>query len=153
MAYKVVDRFPQHASIDPESQIGYIFKLAAGKQCVAVATQDRALRLIDLETMKLVSQINSSHGSTITDLQHIPNTADSGFISASQDGTCKVWDLRLNQAIVTIKLSNDTLHAPVFSACVSSTSAPTCAASCGSTYARETSAAARAADPTGAPIG
>lgn len=129
--YQVERRFPRSASIDPETQIGYVYKLAAGEEgtLVGVASQDMSLRLIDLERMEIVSQIGSAHASTITDLQHVPGTA-SGFISASNDGSVKVWDLRFSDPVVTIKLSSDFQDAPVFAASVSP-NRTTCAAACG----------------------
>lgn len=130
MEYQVEKRFPKSASIDPESQIGYVFRVALGGEGrLAVATQDRSLRLIDTERMDIIAQIPSAHASTITDIQHVPST-EAGFISASNDGTCKVWDLRIPDPIVSIKLSNDVQDAPVFAACVSGSG--TCAAACGS---------------------
>ena len=116
------------------SQTGYVFKLAVGQSCVAAATQDCSIRLIDTLTFSLINEVKA-HETTITDLQNVPSSvtgAGSGgvFLSASQDGTVKVWDLRESQSCMTIRMSTNQVDAPVFAATVDT--AGTCAASSGS---------------------
>ena len=135
MSYEVVRRFPSSAALNPETQIGFVFKLAvAGDQrSLAVATQDRAIRLIDLERLAIVSQIAPAHDATITDIQAVPVSVagnSTTFCSSSNDGTCKIWDLRQQAPVITVKVSNDSYDAPVFAASVSESG--TCAVSCGS---------------------
>lgn len=132
MSLSVRRKFPASAAsgLSAESQTGYIFKLSVSEdeKLACVATQDRCLRLIDLETFALISQIVPAHDSNITDVQAVPNTQQ--WISASQDGTCKVWDLRQPVPVITVKVSPNPVDAPVFAASVSSTG--TCAVACGS---------------------
>ena len=132
MAYSVRRKFPSLEStfITPESQVGYVFKLAVSsdeRQCM-LATQDRCLRLIDLERFSLISQISPAHDSTITDVQSVPSMPNL-WISASNDGLAKVWDTRQTDPVVSVKVSPNTYDAPVFAASVSSSG--TCAVSCG----------------------
>lgn len=133
MAYSVRRKFPALEStfITPESQVGYVFKLAVSedeRQCM-LATQDRCMRLIDLERFSLISQITPAHDSTITDVQSVPFMSNL-WISASNDGLAKVWDSRQPDPVVSVKVSPNTYDAPVFAATVSSSG--TCAVSCAS---------------------
>ena len=117
MSYEVVRRFPSSAALNPETQIGFVFKLAvAGDQrSLAVATQDRAIRLIDLERLAIVSQIAPAHDATITDIQAVPVSVagnSTTFCSSSNDGTCKIWDLRQQAPVITVKVSNDSYLSP-----------------------------------------
>jgi WD40 repeat protein len=133
MSLVVRRKFPgscNNTAISAESQTGYIFKLSVAdneKSCL-VATQDRCLRHIDLESFSMISQIVPAHESTITDIQAVPGS-DTMWISASNDGLCKVWDMRQSDPVVSIKVSNNVSDAPVFAASVSTSG--TCAVACG----------------------
>ena len=134
MSYVSTRRFPSSTTLDAEGQIGYVYKLAmsSDNRSLAIATQDMSLRLVDVETMQMSCQIKPAHDSTITDIKAVPlEVGGSGsiFISSSNDGTCKVWDLRQQVPIITTKLSPNTFDAPVYAAAVSRNG--TCAASCG----------------------
>ena len=135
MSYNVVRKFPSStgAFLNSESEIGYVFKIAQLSNGLAMATQDRAIRVLDLNKWSLSVQIVPAHDSTITDIQQVPTNvtgAESGnvFITSSNDGTCKVWDSRGVSPVVTIKVSNNSFDAPVFGASVSRSG--TCAVSC-----------------------
>ena len=137
MSYTTSRRFPASTGLNSESQIGYVFKLAvsADERSVAVATQDQSIRLIDVATLSLGTQISPAHGSTITDLQAVPLSvtgAASGalFMSASADGTSAAWDLRQQVPVMTMKVSPNGVDAPVFASTVSETG--TVAVSCSS---------------------
>ena len=133
MLYTSARRFPSATGVSAEGQIGYVYKLAlsSDRRAVAVATQDRALRLIDTERLSMASQVAIAHHSTITDLQAVPSAVGGpcSFISASTDGTSKVWDLRQDTPVITTKLSTNLYDAPMFGASVSDSG--TCAVSCG----------------------
>lgn len=130
MSLSVRRRFPGSCSgsFSAESQTGYIFKLAVSgdEKSGLVATQDRCLRHIDLESLALKFEFQAAHESTITDIQPVSQGI---WVSASNDGLCKVWDVRQPDPVVSIKVSNDNRDAPVFAASVSSSG--TCAVACG----------------------
>ena len=133
MSYHVVRKFPTSSGLNPESEIGYVFKIAQLQNGLAMATQDRSVRILDLERWSLSHQIVPAHDSTITDIQQVPinvTGAQSGnlFITASNDGMCKVWDSRSVSPVVSIRVSNNSFDAPVFGASVSG--AGVCAVSC-----------------------
>ena len=133
MSYNLVRKFPSHGGLNPESEIGFVFKIAQLQNGLAMATQDRSVRILDLTRWSLALQIVPAHDSTITDIQQVPsnvNGSQSGnvFVTSSNDGSCKVWDARSTTPVVTIKVSNNSYDAPVFGACVSRNG--TCAVSC-----------------------
>jgi len=133
MSYNLVRKFPSSVGLNPESEIGFVFKIAQLENGLAMATQDRSVRILDLSRWTLAHQIVPAHDSTITDIQQVPASvhgAQSGnvFLTSSNDGTCKVWDARSTTPVVTVKVSNNTFDAPVFGASVSRNG--TCAVSC-----------------------
>ena len=135
MSFSVVRKFPSSvgANLNPEAEIGYVFKIAQLESGLAMATQDRSIRILDMHRWCLSAQIVPAHDSTITDIQQVPTSvagAESGnvFITSSNDGTCRVWDARGTAPVVTIKVSNNSFDAPVFGASVSRNG--TCAVAC-----------------------
>ena len=133
MSYNLVRKFPSSAGLNPESEIGFVYKIAQLENGLAIATQDRCVRILDLAKWTLAHQVVPAHDSTITDIQQVPNTVNGSqsgniFVTSSNDGSCKVWDARSTTPVVTVKVSNDSYDAPVFSASVSRNG--TCAVSC-----------------------
>ena len=55
----------------------------------AAATSDRAIHLIDSATLKPIHVLPAAHGDRINELTFAPA---SSLISASSDGTIKLWD-------------------------------------------------------------
>ncbi|KAL9187731.1 hypothetical protein ACHAXT_006109 [Thalassiosira profunda] len=73
--------------------------------CVAAALSDRSLALYDATAGQVSHRIPKAHDGPISEVQFLPGA--SSLLSASQDGTVKLWDARSNskQSAIAMKLA------------------------------------------------
>ncbi|MBK8268812.1 MAG: serine/threonine protein kinase [Planctomycetes bacterium] len=79
-----------------------------GGRRVAIATNDRAIRIIDVETRRELGRLNG-HTQTVTCLTILPG--QSRLISGSEDRTIRLWDLRSMTEVTDLRGHLDRVNA------------------------------------------
>lgn len=94
---------------------------------IAAGFGDGAIRIFDQREKPMRARTNQwkEHSSWIANI-HMQRGGQRELVSGSRNGEVKLWDLRMNKSLKTIKATRDTLrslsvheHAPVFATYVS----------------------------------
>ena len=82
--------------------------ISADGRSAAIGCWDGAIRLLDLRTsasqLSIQSPLSTSHRNVVSALSFSPSRGPQ-LISASYDGTCKVWDIRARIPLTTLQPS------------------------------------------------